>query len=175
MGLFSLFERDNFLQLTPPTTKLGRGTATYAIAPDKETMVAYLREQLAREPGLVSLPEGISVTWWSEQCGISAIVDAHPKSLTKQRKIYLDILSHSEDVVFGTRRTLFKRIGAYQHIYVIHENLSKHIYYGLHKMPLWLVLQQLEQHGHIIHYLTTTPSIRTLTQFLQEKKSVQYL
>lgn len=37
-------------------------------------------------------------------------------------------------------------------------------------MPLWLVLQQLEQHGHIIHYLTTTPSIRTLTQFLQRKK-----
>jgi hypothetical protein len=115
------------------------------------------------------------VTWWSEQSGIPAIVDTHPKSLSKQRKLYLDILLHAQDVVFGTRRTLFKRIGGYRHIYIIHENLSKQIYYGLYKMPLWLVLQQLEQHGHIIHYLTTTPSIRTLTQFLQEKKSVQYL
>ncbi len=175
VGLFSLFERDNFLELTPPLTKLWKGEATYTIAPDKESMLIYLREQLTREPGLVSLPEGISVASWSEQCDIPAIADTHPKSLSKQRKIYLDILNHSEDVVFGTRRTLFKRIGSYQHIYVIHENLSKQVYYGLHKMPLWLVLQQLEQHGHIIHYLTTTPSIRTLTQFLQEKKSVQYL
>ncbi len=35
--------------------------------------------------------------------------------------------------------------------------------------------EHLAQHGHIIHYITTTPSIRTLTYFLQEKKSVQYL
>ena len=175
VGLFSLFEHDNFLQLTPPLADSWKGESTYTIAPNKEIMLAHLREQLQEKPWLVSLPEGISVAWWSEQSGIPAIVDTHPKSLSKQRSIYLDILCHTQDVVFGTRRTLFKRIGGYRHIYIIHENLSKQIYYGLHKMPLWLLLEQLEQYGHVIHYLTTTPSIRTLTRFLQEKKSVQYL
>jgi hypothetical protein len=46
VGLFSLFERDNFLQLTPPLTKIGKGAATYTIAPDKDTMLVHLREQL---------------------------------------------------------------------------------------------------------------------------------
>lgn len=102
-------------------------------------------------------------------------MDTHPRSLASQKKIYLSLLAHDQPIAFGMRRTLIKRIGFYKHIYLLHENLTQHIYYGLHKIPLWIFLSQLEEHGHCIHYLTTTPSVRTLTDFLQKKKSIQYL
>jgi hypothetical protein len=85
------------------------------------------------------------------------------------------MLSGIHKNLFGTRRTLLRRLGNFKHIYFVHENLSRNILFWLRKIPARIMLEQLAQHGHIIHYITTTPSIRTLTHFLQEKKSIEYL
>lgn len=102
-------------------------------------------------------------------------VDNHPKSITSQKKIYLEILSGKNPVLFGTRRTLTKRLGHYPDIYIIYDNISTDIVFGQHRIPLWMMVEMLEAHGHTIHYITTTPSVRTLCDFLQNKKSIQYL
>ncbi len=73
------------------------------------------------------VPDGISVQWWYEQCGLEAIADTHPKSIVRQKKIYLEMLLGVKNILFGTRRTLLKRLGNFTHIYVIHENLSRNI------------------------------------------------
>jgi hypothetical protein len=133
-----------------------------------------LSETLIKLPGAVILPEGVSVKSWS---GILpwATVDHHPKSISTQKKIYLDILQGTSPVLFGTRRTLTKRLWHYTHIYIIYESLSADIVFGQRHIPLWMLTQMLESHGHVIHYITTTPSVRTSCDFLQNKKSVSYL
>lgn len=107
----------------------------------------------------------------SEHC----VIDHHPKSVTTQKKIYLEILSGAHPVLFGTRRTLTKRVGQYADIYIIYDNISTDIVFGQHHIPLWMMGEMLEAYGHTIHYITTTPSVRTLCDFLQNKKTVKYL
>jgi hypothetical protein len=70
------------------------------------------------------------VQWWYEQCGIQeATLDINPKSLVRQKKIYLEMIAGMHKNLFGTRRTLLKRLGNFKHIYFIHENLSRNILY----------------------------------------------
>jgi ribosomal protein L31 len=64
---------------------------------------------LSDKPGAVILPEGVSVKSWATLFQPS-VIDHHPKSISTQKKIYLDILSGTHPVLFGTRRTLAKRI-----------------------------------------------------------------
>ena len=176
VSIFDLLEEKNFLELVPPKNIRWEGSiADYIFAPDTDSIITYLKNTLQNFPGAVIVPDGISVQWWYEQCGIDAIIDTHPKSIHRQKKIYLETLQGTYDVLFGTRRALLKRLGNFQHIYIVQENLSRNILFWLKKIPLWIMAHHLAQHGHIIHYITTTPSIRTLTHFLQEKKSVQYL
>ena len=127
-GIFALFEHANFLELSSPVNpEHHRVDSTYTIAPNNEILISHLRELLTKNPGAVIVPDGVSVKWWASACDLPAIVDTHPKSLTSQKKIYLELLHQAFPVVFGTRRTLLKRLGYYQHIYVVHENLTKHI------------------------------------------------
>ncbi len=177
LGIFDALEEKNFLELIPPCNITTQGAiADFIVAPDPETIIMHLKEVLKINPWAVIVPDGISVQWWYEQCGIEgAIVDINPKSLTRQKKIYLDMLSGIHKNLFGTRRTLLKRVSHFKDIYIIQENLSRNILFWLKKIPLRIMLEKLAEHGHIIHYITTTPSIRTLTHFLQEKKSIQYL
>jgi hypothetical protein len=78
-------------------------------------------------------------------------------------------------VLFGTRRTLAKRIWHFSDIYIIYDALSSDILFSQRSVSLWMMAQMLEAHGHIIHYITTTPSVRILCDFLQNKKRVHYL
>ena len=174
LSIIGLFEKNNFLDLTDPVMPEGSGESTYTIAPDEHTLVEYLRTTLQTQPGAVILPEGVSVKWWSKIAD-NSIVDTHSKSLSVQKKTYLSLLAKSSDVVFGTRRTLLKRLGQYKHIYIVHEMLSQDINFGRRKIPLWMMAEFLEKHGHAIHYVSLTPSVRTLTHFLQQKKTIQYL
>lgn len=103
------------------------------------------------------------------------VMDSHPKSLSSQKRIYLDILSGTQPVLFGTRRTLTKRLGHYPDIYIIYDTISSEIVFGQRHIPIWMLAGMLESHGHAIHYLTTTPSVRILCDFLQSKKTVHYL
>jgi hypothetical protein len=75
----------------------------------------------------VIVPDGISAQWWYEQCGLDAIIDTHPKSVHRQKKIYLETLQGTHDILFGTRRALLKRLGHFQRIYIVQENLSHNI------------------------------------------------
>jgi len=177
LSLFDALEDKNFLELAPPENTIWKGEVLdYIVAPDSQTIITYLRDALQKTPWAVIVPDGISVQWWYDQCGIEeAILDTNPKSLLRQKKIYLQILSGEYPLLFGTRRTLLRRLGHFKHIYVVHENLSRNILFWLKKIPLRIMLEKLAEHGHIIYYITTTPSIRTLTHFLQEKKSIQYL
>lgn len=177
LSLFDALEDKNFLELTPPKSIPTQWEIVdYIVAPDPETIAIYLGQALQKNPGAVIVPDGISVQWWYDACWVSdATLDTHPKSIVRQKKIYLEMLSGVHKNLFGTRRTLLKRLGHFRHIYIVHENLSRNILFWLRKIPVRIMLEQLSQHGHIIHYITTTPSIRTLTHFLQEKKSVQYL
>ncbi len=176
LGIFEALEQKNFLELMPPHALTQQGDILeYALAPDMETLVHFLRSSLQKNPGAVIVPDGLSVQWWYDTCGVDAIIDIHPRSLTRQKKLYLQMLSGDKDTVFGTRRTLLKRIGKFKHIYIVHENLSQYIVFGNRRIPVWIFVEQLAQHGHIIHYIGTTPSIRTITHFLQSKKSIQYL
>gem|GEM_PF-1110079 len=104
-----------------------------------------------------------------------SIADHHPKSVTTQKKIYLDILAGTSPVLFGTRRTLTKRLGHYTHLYIIYDALSTEILFGQRHIPLWMLADMLACHGHVIHYITTTPSVRILCDFLQNKKPIHYL
>ncbi|MBP6921687.1 hypothetical protein KBB89_04050 [Candidatus Gracilibacteria bacterium] len=174
LGLFGLFEKENFLTLTPPIISKKKGESEYIVAPDEASIQSYLTETLTLTPGAVILPEGVSVKSWSSIFA-SSVVDHHPKSISTQKKIYLDILQDTHSVLFGTRRTLVKRLGHYTHLYIVYDNLSTDILFGQRHIPLWMMTQMLESHGHVIHYITTTPSIRTLCHFLQDKKSVRYL
>ncbi len=109
LGIIALFEKNNFLDLTDPVVPEGRGDSTYIIAPDEASLMEYLRAKLIEVPGVVILPEGVSVKWWSKLAPES-IVDTHSKSISVQKKVYLDLLKKASDVVFGTRRTLLKRL-----------------------------------------------------------------
>lgn len=174
LGVFGLLEKENFLNLVPPVIAKQKGGSEYIIAPDEAGIKTYLRETLPGQPGAVILPEWVSVKSWStllEPC----VVDHHPKSITTQKKIYLDILVGTHPILFGTRRTLAKRLGHYTHLYIVYDNLSSDIVFGQHRIPLWMMAEMLEAHGHIIHYITTTPYVRTLCDFLQNKKTVKYL
>ncbi len=174
LGLFGLFEKENFLSLTSPVVSKQKGESEYIVAPDEAAIQSYLASTLALTPGAVILPEGVSVKSWSSLFTPS-VVDHHPKSLSTQKKIYLDILEGTSRVLFGTRRTLTKRLWRYTHLYIVYDNLSTDIVFGQRHIPLWMLVEMLESHGHIIHYITTTPSIRTFCDFLQNKKSVKYL
>ena len=91
LGVFGLFEKENFLSLTPPVIPSQKGQPEYIIAPDEASLKKYLSEALTKIPGAVILPEGVSVKSWSALLP-TAIVDHHPKSISTQKKIYLDIL-----------------------------------------------------------------------------------
>jgi len=86
-----------------------KGESEYIVAPDEAAIQSYLSHTLATTPGAVILPEGVSVKSWSSLFTPS-VVDHHPKSLSTQKKIYLDILEGSSLVLVGTRRTLTKRL-----------------------------------------------------------------
>lgn len=116
----------------------------------------------------------MSVKSWSALVTPS-VIDHHPKSISTQKKIYIDILEGRYSVLFGTRRALVKRLGHYRDIYIVYDNLASDIVFGQRHIPLWLMCEMLEAHGHVIHYLTTTPSVRILCDFLQNKKTIQYL
>lgn len=174
VGLMSLFEKNNFLDLRDPVVPQRRGESSYTIAPDEAALISYLSTTLHDIPGIVILPEGVSVKWW-KSVAPQAILDTHSKSISSQKKIYLELLTKASDIAFGTRRTLLKRIGHYEHIYIIHETLSQDINFGRRKIPLWMMVDLLEAHGHVIHFVSLTPSIRTLTHFLKQKKEVRYL
>jgi len=174
LGVFWLFEKENFLSLVPPINSIKKESSEYIVAPDENILKSYLAEELHKKPGAVILPEGVSVKSWNTLVSES-IIDHHPKSITTQKKIYLDILSGGKSVLFGTRRTLVKRLGHYAHLYIVYDNLSTSIVFGQRHIPLWMLVQMLESHGHVIHYITTTPSIRTFCDFLQNKKQIHYL
>lgn len=42
LGVFGLFEKDNFLSLTPPVIASGKGESEYIIAPDESSIKEYL-------------------------------------------------------------------------------------------------------------------------------------
>lgn len=109
LGLFGLFEKENFLSLTAPANSTKKDTSEYIVAPDEAAIQSYLAEELSTTPGAVILPEGVSVKSWSSLFTPS-VVDHHPKSISTQKKIYLDILEGASPVLFGTRRTLTKRL-----------------------------------------------------------------
>lgn len=174
LGVFWLFEKENFLSLVQPIISEKKEESEYIVAPDENMIKSYLEKTLQKKPGAVILPEGVSVKSWSTLFD-DAIVDNHPKSLTSQKKIYLSILKGESPVLFWTRRTLTKRLGHYEHIYIVYDNLSTNIVFGQRHIPLWMLAQMMESHGHTIHYITTTPSIRTFCDFLQNKKPLHYL
>lgn len=174
LGVFWLFEKENFLNLTSPHISQSLEQSEYIIAPDEESIKSYLRDVLIQKPGAVILPEWVSVKTWSSIIH-DCVVDHHPKSLSTQKKIYLDILAGTNPVLFGTRRTLTKRLGHYGRIYIVYDNLSTDIVFGQRRIPLWMLAQMLESHGHTILYITTTPSVRILCDFLQNKKVIKYL
>lgn len=126
LGLFGLFEKENFLSLTAPANSSKKATSEYIVAPDEAAIQDYLAQELSTTPGAVILPEGVSVKSWSGLFTPS-VVDHHPKSLSTQKKIYLDILQGVNPVLFGTRRTLTKRLGHYTHLYIVYDNLSTDI------------------------------------------------
>lgn len=101
LGIFDLLEQKNFLDITPPYVidKKG-GIIEYILAPDTEILVDFLQSSLLKNPGAVIVPEGLSVQWWSHQCHREAIVDPHPKSLARQKNIYLEILAGEKDTLF---------------------------------------------------------------------------
>lgn len=158
----------------PPVNSEKKGESEYIVAPDEAVLQSYLKTALMEKPGAVILPEGVSVKSWNTLIE-GSIADHHPKSITSQKKIYLGILNGENPVLFGTRRTLVKRLGHYRHLYIVYDNLSTDIVFGQRHIPLWLLVQMLEAHGHVIHYITTTPSIRTFCDFLQNKKPLHYL
>lgn len=126
LGLFGLFEKENFLSLTAPVSPTKKGSSEYIVAPDEAAIQSYLSTHLAISPGAVILPEGVSVKSWSGLFTPS-VVDHHPKSISTQKKIYLDILQGASPVLFGTRRTLVKRLGHYTDLYIVHDSLSTDI------------------------------------------------
>lgn len=126
LGLFGLFEKENFLSLTVPENSTKKDTSEYIVAPDEAAIQRYLTQELSTTPGAVILPEGVSVKSWSSLFTPSA-VDHHPKSISTQKKIYLDILQGTSPVLFGTRRTLTKRLGHYTDLYIVHDSLSTDI------------------------------------------------
>lgn len=174
LGIFGLFEKENFLSLTWPHNAQKTGESEYIVAPDEQSIKDYLQRVLPEKPGAVILPEWVSVKSWSWLIS-DALIDHHPKSISTQKKIYLSILSGEHPILFGTRRTLTKRLGHYSDIYIVYDNLSSDIVFGQRHIPLWLLAEMLETHGHVIHYITTTPSVRILCDFLQNKKPVHYL
>jgi primosomal protein N' len=174
LGVFSLFEKENFLNLTPPASEKKKGESEYIVAPDEAGIKTYLKTILQEKLGAVILPEGVSVKTWASIFSPS-VIDHHPKSISTQKKIYLDILSGAYPVLFGTRRTLVKRLGHYTDIYIVYDNIASDIVFGQRHIPLWMLAQLLEAHGHVIHYITTSPSVRIFTDFLQNKKPIHYL
>lgn len=174
LGVFGLFEKENFLSLVPPAHARKTGKSEYIIAPDEENLISYLKKVLPEQPGAVILPEWVSVKSWAQDIW-GGIADHHPKSISTQKKIYLDILNWSQPLLFGTRRTLTKRLGHYTDIYIVYDTISSEILFGQRSIPLWMMAQMLEAHGHVIHYITTTPSVRILCDFLQSKKTIHYL
>lgn len=175
--LFSALEKNNFLDLVPPQEiSPSQKHDEYIVASNIEQIISYLQKALHDSSWAVILPDGLSVEWWARECQIrSAILDTHSRSITKQKNVYQDMLCWRYRHVFGTRKTLLKRLWHFRDIYIIHENLSPYVMFWLRKIPLFLLCEELSKHGYIIHYITTTPSIRTITHFLHNKKSVQYL
>lgn len=57
LGVFGLFEKENFLSLTPPLNSKKTGESEYIIAPDEESLKLYLGKTLSEKPGAVILPE----------------------------------------------------------------------------------------------------------------------
>lgn len=57
LGVFSLFEKENFLSLTAPVTPQKGGESEYIIAPDEAAIQMYLKKNLPEKGGAVILPE----------------------------------------------------------------------------------------------------------------------
>jgi hypothetical protein len=57
LGLFGLFEKENFLSLTPPVLLQKKGESEYIVAPDEASIKSYLVKILPENPGAVILPE----------------------------------------------------------------------------------------------------------------------
>jgi len=57
LGIFGLFEKENFLSLSAPILVKKRGESEYIIAPDEASIKSYLVKTLPDNPGAVILPE----------------------------------------------------------------------------------------------------------------------
>lgn len=57
LGVFGLFEKENFLSLVSPVNSKKTGESEYIIAPDEQSLKQYLRTTLMHQPGAVILPE----------------------------------------------------------------------------------------------------------------------
>lgn len=57
LGVFSLFEKENFLSLTSPVSEKKKGESEYIVASDEEGVKSYLKSILREKPGAVILPE----------------------------------------------------------------------------------------------------------------------
>lgn len=57
LGVFGLFEKENFLSLTSPPHAKKIGKSEYIIAPDENHLKSYLKKALQEQPGAVILPE----------------------------------------------------------------------------------------------------------------------
>lgn len=174
LWVFGLFEKQNFLDLEKPISTPSKSESQYIVAPDEKSIIEFLETDTKNGNAAIILPEGVSVKSWASRFD-AAVVDHHPKSVTTQRNIYLDILKTTHPLLIGTRRTLLKRIGGYSRIYILYDYHASHILFGQKSIPLHVLAEILELHGHSVHYITTTPSIRILCDFLQKKKSLKYL
>lgn len=50
LGLFGMFEKENFLSLAPPAMPEKKSESEYIVAPDEEAMRSYLKEMLPKKP-----------------------------------------------------------------------------------------------------------------------------
>lgn len=57
LGVFGLFEKENFLSLIPPVSPKKSSSPEYIVAPDEEAIKKYLQDMLLQKPGAVILPE----------------------------------------------------------------------------------------------------------------------
>ncbi len=172
--MMNLLEKTQDINMIKPQNTIVSHEWKYIIAPDEKSIIHYLDSATKQWKCAIILPEWISVKSWASHFG-TAIIDQHPKSLTSQKKIYEDILRNTSPLLIGTRRTLLKRIGWFSQIYIVYDHHASDIFYGQKSIPLTLLAEFLELSGHSIHYITTTPSVRILCDFLKKKKSIHYL
>ncbi len=172
LSLLQIYERENFLSLTAPVWPQEKGISSYIVAPDEKKLSEYL-SQVDTKSAII-FPDNVSLRHW-EDLFSDVFLDTYSRSFSLQKKHYNSILQGKEKILLWTRRTLLKRIGHYSTIYIVDEYLSDSLVIKQRHIPLWLFLEALEKSDYTIHYITTTPTVRTLYRFLQEKKPVHYL